>query len=87
MIQNRNRGKLMLQSIILYKFGPFSSSTNDKTLYSPYPFFSNSVFGIKRNAAELIQNFIPPLSLGPSSKTWPRCQSPYLLRTSVRIIP
>jgi hypothetical protein len=37
--------------------------------------------------AEFMQYLNPPLSRGPSGKTWPRWLSPCLERTSVRVMP
>ena len=51
-----------------------------------YPSFFISSFGIKRNAALLMQYRKPPFSMGPSVNTWPKWAFPHLLLTSVRII-
>src|SRR4030067_2758521 len=42
---------------------------------------------MKRRDAELMQKRRPPLSFGPSGKTWPRWLSPCAERTSVRVMP
>ena len=52
---------------------------------SPAAFISSK--GMKRSAAEVMQNLFPPRSTGPSSKTCPRWESAPALRTSTRFIP
>ena len=43
----------------------------------------SGIVGMKRSAAEFMQ-YLCPVGGGPSLKRWPRCESAYLLRTSVR---
>ncbi len=54
--------------------------------YSPYPSASSFSTGMNRRDAELMQ-YRTPVGAGPSSNTWPRCESPAFERTSVRIMP
>ena len=44
------------------------------------------LLGSRRKDAEFMQNRCP-VGRGPSSKTWPRCESQRAQRTSVRTIP
>ena len=62
----------------------YSSSSNSAS-YSPSPWAANSSLGTKRSAAEFMQKRCP-VGLGPSGKTWPRCESLAVLRTSVRVL-
>jgi hypothetical protein len=41
---------------------------------------------MKRSDAELMQ-YRMPVGAGPSSKRWPRCESPAFERTSIRVMP
>src|SRR3990170_7323118 len=54
-------------------------------LYSTYPSFSRSSFGINLRAAELMQ-YLKPVGWGPSLNTCPRWESARLLFTSVRTV-
>src|SRR5258708_21674769 len=42
--------------------------------------------GSNCRARELMQERLPVVSLGPSSKTWPRCAPQFLHTTSVRLM-
>ena len=53
----------------------------------PYPCTPISSFGTNLSAAPFMQYLSPPLSLGPSSNTCPKCESDIAVLTSVRTMP
>src|SRR3990167_333371 len=74
--------RYLLPSMAIF---PLSFINADVDPAEEYPSLSKSSFGMNRREAEFIQ-YLSPVGLGPSLKTCPRCESAYLLLTSVLVI-
>ena len=74
------------QTWLRYCYKNRSKWIYNNSMYCPYPASFMFDFGIKRKAAELIQYRKPPDDKGPSLNTWPKWESAFWLRTSIRCI-